>query len=53
MDGLWIPWALVQSVTKVDERDDYWDWGYVRVRRCQNHMANPNWDKYLDMVLNR
>lgn len=53
MDGLWIPWALVQSVTKVDERDDYWDWGYVRVRRCLKHMANPNWGKYLDMMINR
>lgn len=53
MDGLWIPWALVQSVTKVDERDDYWDWGYVRVNRCLKHMANPNWDKYLDMMINR
>lgn len=53
MDGLWIPWALVQSVTKVDERDDYWDWGYIRVRRCLNHMANPNWDKYLNMILDR
>ena len=50
MDGLWIPWALVQSVTKVDERDMYWDWGYVRVKRCLKHMANPNWDKYLKMM---
>ena len=50
MDGLWIPWALVQSVTKVDERDMYWDWGYVRVERCLKHMANPNWAKYLKMM---
>jgi len=53
MDGLWIPWALVQSVTKVDERDDYWDWGYVRVRRCEKHMADPNWEKYFKLMTER
>lgn len=50
MDGLWVPWALVQSVTKVDERDMYWDWGYVRVRRCLKHMSNPNFERYLELV---
>ena len=50
MDGLWVPWALVQSVTKVDERDEYWDWGYVRVNRCMKHLANPNFDHYLELL---
>ncbi|MEG2147797.1 MAG: choline/ethanolamine kinase family protein [Clostridiales bacterium] len=52
MDGLWIPWALVQSVTKVDEREDYWDWGYVRVNRCMRHVANPHFDEYLKIIAN-
>ncbi len=50
MDGLWIPWALVQSVTKVEERDEYWDWGYVRVNRCKKHLSNPNFNHYLELL---
>ena len=50
MDGLWVPWALVQAVNKPDEEEDYWEWGYVRVNRCMKHMADPRWDRYLELL---
>ncbi len=50
MDALWCPWALVQMVSKPDEEDFYWQYGLDRITRCNQYMADPNWDKYVELI---
>ncbi len=50
VDGLWCPWALVQMATKPGEEDFYWDYGLDRITRCNQYMADPNFDRYVKMI---
>ncbi len=50
MDGLWCPWALVQMATKPGEEEFYWNYGLDRITRCNQYMADPNFDRYVKMI---
>ena len=50
VDALWCPWALVQMVSKPEEEDFYWDYGLDRITRCNQYMADPNFEKYVAMM---
>lgn len=50
VDALWCPWALVQLVSKPDEEEFYWNYGLERITRCNEYMADPNFDRYVAMM---
>lgn len=50
VDALWCPWALVQLVSKPDEEEFYWNYGLERINRCNQYMADPNFDEYIELI---
>ena len=50
VDALWCPWALVQKLSKPEEDEFYWNYGLERITRCNEYMADPNFDRYVAMM---
>ena len=50
VDALWCPWALVQMLSKPEEEEFYWNYGLERITRCNEYMADPNFDRYVAMM---
>lgn len=50
VDALWCPWALVQLVSKPEEEEFYWNYGLERITRCNQYMADPNFDEYVELM---
>lgn len=51
VDALWCPWALVQMCSKPKEEEEfYWNYGLERITRCNEYMADENFDRYVAMM---
>ena len=50
VDALWCPWALVQMCSKPKEEEFYWNYGLERITRCNEYMADENFDRYVAMM---